>query len=56
MAFEKTTFTKEKLMAFNAWSHQNAELLICLYDLITCHRFELIGTFLHAVTPEEEEM
>ena len=38
-----------------AWSHQKAQLLIYLHDLISCQRFELIGTFLHAVTPEEEE-
>ena len=31
------------------------QLLIRLHDLITCQRFELIGTFLHAITPEEEE-
>ena len=38
-----------------AWSHRKAQLLIRLHDLISCPHFELIGTFLHAVTPEEEE-
>ena len=69
--FKKQPFSKEVLMAFlgalillgihsvrnhrKAWSHRKAQLLIRLHDLITCQRFELIGTFLHAVTPEEEE-
>lgn len=30
-------------------------MLIHLHDLLTCQRFELIGTFLHVVTPQEEE-
>ena len=29
-------------------------MLIRLWDLLTCQRFELIGSFLHVVTPEEE--
>ena len=31
-----------------AWSHQKAQVLIRLHDLITCQRFELIGIFIHA--------
>ena len=37
-----------------AWSTANAQVLIRLRDLLTCQRFELIGSFLHVVTPEEE--
>jgi hypothetical protein len=69
--FKKRPLSKEELVAFlgalillgihsvrnhrKAWSHRKAQLLIRLHDLISCQRFELIGTFLHAVTPEEEE-
>ena len=36
-----------------AWSESRAQYFICLQDLMTCQRFELIGTFLHVVTIEE---
>jgi len=40
-----------------AWSMVKAQVLVRLRDLLTCQRFELIGTFLHIVTKlEEEEM
>lgn len=38
-----------------AWSTARAQVLIRLRDLLTCQRFELIGTFLHVVTKQEEE-
>ena len=38
-----------------AWSTARAQVLIHLRDLLTCQRFELIGTFLHVVTKQEEE-
>ena len=38
-----------------AWSTARAQVLIRLHDLLTCQRFELIGTFLHVVTKQEEE-
>jgi len=38
-----------------AWSTARAQVLIRLRDLITCQRFELIGTFLHIVSQFEEE-
>ena len=38
-----------------AWSTAKAQVLIRLRDLLTCQRFELIGTFLHVVTKQEEE-
>ena len=38
-----------------AWSTARAQVLIRLRDLLTCQRFELIGTFLHVVTKREEE-
>ena len=37
-----------------AWSKAKAQVLVRLHDLLTCQRFELIGAFLHLVTPEEE--
>jgi len=56
--FMKRQFSKEELMAFlgalillgirsvrnhrKVWSHQRAQMLICLHELITCQRF---GTF-----------
>ena len=36
------------------WSASKAQYLPKLHNL-TCQRFELIGCFLHVVTPEEEE-
>ena len=38
-----------------AWSTARAQVLTHLRDLLTCQRFELIGTFLHVVTKQEEE-
>ena len=38
-----------------AWSTARAQVLIRLRDLLTCQRFELIGTFLPVVTKQEEE-
>ncbi len=38
-----------------AWSIQKAQNLVRLNELLTCERFELIGTFLHLVTPEQEQ-
>ena len=38
-----------------AWSATKAQYLSKLHDLMTCQRFELIGCFLHVVTPEEED-
>ena len=38
-----------------AWSESRAQYLVRLQELMTCQRFELIGTFLHIVTIEEEE-
>ena len=38
-----------------AWSTARAQVLIRLRDLLTCQRFELIGTFLHLVTKQEED-
>ena len=37
-----------------AWSASKAQFLVRLQDLMSCQRFELIGTFLHIVTNEEE--
>ena len=69
--FMKRKLTKEELKAFigallllgihgvrnhrKAWSTSKAQHLTRLHDLMTCQRFELIGCFLHVVTPEEEE-
>ena len=30
-------------------------MVVRLSELMTCQRFELLGCFLHVVTPEEEE-
>ena len=38
-----------------AWSTNKAQVLYRLRDLLTCQYFELIGTFIHVVTIEEEE-
>ena len=38
-----------------AWSHSKAQHLIRLQDLMTCQTFELVGCFLHVVTPKEEQ-
>lgn len=38
-----------------AWSESRVQYLVRLQELMTCQRFELIGTFLHIVTVEEEE-
>ena len=69
--FMKRKLTKDELKAFigallllgihgvrnhrKAWSSSKAQYLARLHDLMTCQRFELIGCFLHVVTPEEEE-
>lgn len=69
--FMRKPITKEEVKAFlgclillgihnvrnyrKAWSASRAQYLIRLQDLMTCQRFELIGTFLHIVTIEEEE-
>ena len=37
-----------------AWSTARAQVLYRLRDLLTCQLFELIGTFIHLVTPAEE--
>ena len=38
-----------------AWSVSKAQHLTKLHDLMTCQCFEIIGCFLHVVTPSEEE-
>ena len=38
-----------------AFSEARAQVLIRLHDLMTCQRFEVIGSFIHVVTKEEEE-
>ena len=64
--FKHTPLTKEEMMAFigsliplgihavrnyrKAWSESKAQVLIRLHDLMSCQRFELIGSFLHIVT------
>ena len=69
--FMKRKLTKEELKALidvllllgihgvrnhrRAWSSSKAQYLTRLHDLMTCQRFELIGCFLHVVTPEEEQ-
>ena len=37
-----------------AWSTSKAQVIYRLQDLLICQQFELIGTFLHVVTPAEE--
>ena len=69
--FMKRKLTKDELKAFigallllgihgvrnhrKAWSSSKAQYLARIHDLMTCQRFELIGCFLHVVTPEVEE-
>ena len=69
--FMKKRLNREELMAFigapihlgihhvrnhrKAWGTRKAQLIVRLRDLLTCQRFEIIGTFLHVVTVEEEE-
>ena len=36
-----------------AWSTKSAQVLVRFSELISCKRYELIGTFLHIVTTEE---
>lgn len=38
-----------------AWSTARAQVLYRLRDLLTCQLFELIGTFIHIVSPAEED-
>ena len=38
-----------------AWSTKKAQTLVRLSELLTCEQYELIGTFLHLVTPAEEQ-
>ena len=38
-----------------AWSESKAQVLIRLHDLMSCQRFELIGSFLHIVTMDQED-
>ena len=68
--FMKKNFDKKQLMAFfgalillgihnvrnhrKAWSTSKAQVIYRLRDLLTCQQFELIGAFLHVVTPSEE--
>ena len=37
-----------------AWSPHKAQVLVRLNQLMTCYRFEVIGTFLHIVSLEDE--
>ena len=69
--FMRRSSTKEELMAFigalillsinrvrnhrKAWSCARAQGIVRLSELLTCQRFELVGCFLHVVSPEEEE-
>ena len=70
--FIKQKLTKTVLMAFigvlillgihrvrnhrKAWSSARAQVIVRLSDLMTCQRFELVGSFLHVVSPEEVTM
>ena len=38
-----------------AWSSARAQVIVRLSELLTCQRFELLGCFLHVVSPEEEQ-
>lgn len=38
-----------------AWSESKAQVLIRLHDLMSCQHFELIGSFLHIVTMDQED-
>ena len=69
-AFTNLPFNKENLFAFvgsllllgihgvrnyrHAWSSKSAQVLVRLDELLTCRSYEVIGTFLHLVTPDEE--
>ena len=37
-----------------AWSCNKAQVLVRLEELLSCRNFEVIGSFLHLVTPDEE--
>ena len=37
-----------------AWSCKKTQVLVRLEELLSCRNFEVIGTFLHLVTPDEE--
>ena len=37
-----------------AWCAKKAQVLVRLRELMSCRNYELIGTFLHVVTPQEE--
>ena len=65
--FTKNPLTYAEVMAFlgvlillgihnvrNYRKASKAQVLIRLHDLLTCYRFELIGSFIHIVTVEEE--
>lgn len=55
--FINKLLTKAELFCYlGAWSIKKAQYLVRLSELLTCERFELIGTFLHLVTPEEEQV
>ena len=70
--FTRQQFTKAVLMAFigalillgihrvrnhrKAWSSARAQVIVRLSELMTCQRFELVGSFLHVVSPEEAAM
>lgn len=38
-----------------AWNTRNAQFIVRLNELMTRNRFEVISSFFHVVTPEEEE-
>ena len=38
-----------------AWSTKTAQTVIRLTELLTCRQYEIIGTFFHLVTPNEEQ-
>lgn len=68
--FLKKLFKKAELMSYigalvlmglhgvrnhrHAWSSKKAQVLVRLEELLSCDRYEIIGTFLHLVTPAEE--
>ena len=68
--FKKKPLTRGLLIAFlgvlillgihgvrnyrKAWSASRAQVMIRLNDLMTCQTFEVIGSFIHAITIEEE--
>ena len=69
--FSRQCLTNEEIMAFigslillgihrvrnhcKAWSSVRAQVSCRLGESMTCQRFELLGCFLHVVTPKEEE-